>query len=115
MTRYYWWLQLAKDVQEYVKGCAQCQQNKANTHPQKAPLNPNTPTMGALPFQTISMDFIMKLPELARYDSILTITDHDVVDDFSYICLDKGKRKLVYVIDGSKHNAETSHMQHPKQ
>ena len=77
VAKYYWWPQLAKDVQEYVKGCAQCQQNKVNTHPQKAPLNPITPTTGALPFQTISMDFIVKLPKSAGYDSILTITDHD--------------------------------------
>ena len=77
VAKYYWWPQLAKDVQEYVKGCTQCQQNKANTHPQKAPLNPITPTIGALPFQTISMDFIVKLPESAGYDSILTITDHN--------------------------------------
>ena len=77
VAKYYWWLQLAKDVQEYVKGCAQCQQNKVNTHPQRAPINFITPAMGALPFQTISMDFIVKLPELAGYDSILTITDHD--------------------------------------
>ena len=48
-----------------------------NPHPQKAPLNPIVPAIGALPFQTISMDFIIKLPESAGYDSILTITDHD--------------------------------------
>ena len=77
VAKYYWWLQLAKDVLEYVKGCAQCQQNNANTHPQKAPLNPITPMIGALPFQTISMDFIVKLPESAGYNSILTIMDHD--------------------------------------
>ena len=77
VAKYYWWPQLTQDVQEYVKGCAQCQQNKANMHPQKAPLNPITPTIGALPFQTISMDFIVKLPELVGYDFILTITDHD--------------------------------------
>ena len=47
------------------------------THPQKAPLNPILPVMGAMPFQMISMDFIMKLPESAGYDSILTIMDHD--------------------------------------
>ena len=38
-----------------------------------------------------------------------------VADDFSYVCLDKGKRKLVNVVDNSKHNAETSHTQRPKQ
>ena len=77
VAKYYWWPQLAGDVQEYVKGCAQCQQNKVNTNPQKAPLNPIMLITGVLPFQTISMDFIVKLPELAGYDSILTIMDHD--------------------------------------
>ena len=77
VAKYYWWPQLAKDVQEYVKGCAQCQQNKVNTHLAKAPLNPISPVPEALPFQTISMDFIVKLSESAGYDSILTITDHD--------------------------------------
>ena len=37
VAKYYWWLQLTRDVQEFIKGCAQCQQNKVNTHPAKAP------------------------------------------------------------------------------
>ena len=39
----------------------------------------------------------------------------NVADDFGYIGLDKGKRKLVNVVEGSKHNVETSHAQRPKQ
>jgi transposase InsO family protein len=31
----------------------------------------------ALPFQTIAIDFIVKLPELEGYNLIMTITDHD--------------------------------------
>ena len=77
VAKYYWWPRLNQDVYEYVKGCAQCQQNKVNTHPQKAPLSPITPITEALPFQTIAMDFIVKLLESAGFDSILTITDHD--------------------------------------
>ena len=77
VAKYYWWLQLAQDAKEYVRGCADCQRNKINTHPQKATLSPITPSAQALPFQTIAMDFIIKLPELAGFDSILTITDHD--------------------------------------
>ena len=77
VSRYYWWPEMKKDVQEYVKGCAQCQQNKVNTHAIKAPLNLITPEEEALPFQTIAMDFIVKLPTSGGYDSILTITDHD--------------------------------------
>ena len=77
MARYYWWPQLTQYVQEYVKGCAECQRNKVNTHPQKAPLSPITLLAEALPFQTIAMDFIVKLPESAGFDLILTIMDHD--------------------------------------
>ena len=77
VAKYYWWPQLAQDAQEYVKGCAKCQWNKVNTHPQKAPLSPITPLTEVLPFQTIAMDFIVKLLESAGFDSILTIMDHD--------------------------------------
>jgi hypothetical protein len=77
VTRYYWWPQIARDVHDYVKGCAECQRHKVNTQTRKAPLNPITPELDALPFQTIAMDFIVKLPRSEGYDSILTITDHD--------------------------------------
>jgi hypothetical protein len=30
-----------------------------------------------MPFETVAMDFIVKLPLSNRFDSILTITDHD--------------------------------------
>ena len=77
VSRYYWWPEIKQDIQEYVKGCALCQQNKVNTHAIKAPLNLITPEGGALPFQTIAMDFIVKLPMSGGYNSILTVTDHD--------------------------------------
>ena len=35
----YWWPKLQKDVEEYVKGCTQCQANKINMHAQKAPIS----------------------------------------------------------------------------
>ena len=50
---------------------------KINTHPTKAPLFPITARPDSLPFQTVAMDFITKLPVSMGYDSILTITDHD--------------------------------------
>ena len=77
ISKYYWWPTMGKEVYKYVKGCAQCQQNKVNTQAKKAPLNPITPIENALPFQTITMDFIVKLPPSEGYDSILTITDHN--------------------------------------
>jgi len=51
--------------------------NKINTHPTHPLLFPITPT-SSLPFQTIAIDFITKLPLSHSYNTILTITDHNV-------------------------------------
>ncbi len=75
--RQYWWPQLIRDVMDYVKGCAECQRHKVNTRPTKAPLQPIFPTPEAMPFATITFNFITKLPISQGYDLILTITDHD--------------------------------------
>jgi Integrase core domain len=64
-------------LKRYIQGCGTCQQNKSNTHLNKPPLRPITPEINAEPFQTIAMDFIIKLPMSNGYNSILTITDHD--------------------------------------
>ena len=68
---------MPQDVTEYVKGCAECQQNKINTCPIHVPLQPIYAKLEALPFETISLDFIMKLLESEGSDSILTVVDHD--------------------------------------
>src|SRR6267142_795795 len=77
ICKYYWWPGIRDFVTEYIKGCATCQMNKVNTHPTKPPLYPITAVPDALPFQTIALDFITKLPESLGNDTILTITDHD--------------------------------------
>src|SRR6201996_6343144 len=77
LKRYYWWPQLQKDVADYIQGCAECQRHKVNTHPTQAAISPIYPKPEALPFETIGLDFITKLPVLQGYNSILTITNHD--------------------------------------
>jgi hypothetical protein len=77
LLRQYWWPGCKEFVRQYVKGCAVCQANKPITHRNNPPLNPITAQEGALPFQTIAIDFIVKLPTLEGYDSIMTVTDHD--------------------------------------
>src|SRR5712671_2408248 len=74
---YYWWPGMKSFATEYIKGCATCQMMKVNTHPTKPPMFPITSKANALPFQTISLDFIVKLPVSDGKDTILTITDHD--------------------------------------
>jgi|SRR6266571_2989304 len=51
MRRDYWWPNMKSDVEEFVKGCASCQEKKINTHCQKPHLypittNPNVLRMG---------------------------------------------------------------------
>jgi hypothetical protein len=75
---YYWWPCIKAFVTNYVKGCITCQINKINTYLTRPPLYPITSTSSLL-FQTVTMDFITKLPPSYRYDTILTITDHDVL------------------------------------
>ena len=74
--RAFWWPNMKQDIEQYVKGCATCQESKINTRPLKPTMIPITPEH-SLPFQTIAMDFITKLPQSRGYDLILTITDHD--------------------------------------
>ena len=63
-------------IEQYIKGCVACQANKINTHRLKPAIIPITPSEG-LPFQTVAMDFITKLPKSGKYNTILMIMDHD--------------------------------------
>src|SRR5216683_3639734 len=65
-------------ITSYVKGCTTCQINKINTHPTRPPLVPITST-SSLPFQTVAMDFITKLPSSYGHDTILTITNYNIL------------------------------------
>jgi hypothetical protein len=71
----YWWPRMRVDIMEYVKGCADCQRHKVNTRPTKAPLQPIYPKAETTPFETVALDFIVKLPISQGFDSILTVTD----------------------------------------
>jgi hypothetical protein len=66
---------MRQDIMEYVKGCAECQRHKVNNRPTKAPLQPIYPKAEAMPFETVALDFIVKLPISQGFDSILTVTD----------------------------------------
>lgn len=75
--RTFWWPGMSYFVNEYVRGCAYCQQAKANTHPNVPPLIPIDADPRATPFSTITMDFITGLPESQGHDALLVIVDHD--------------------------------------
>ena len=62
-------------VKEYMAGCAVCQQNKTITQRNQPPLQLIGPEEKPLPFVTMSVDFVVKLPLSKGSDSILTVTD----------------------------------------
>jgi len=71
----YYWPSARHWIQEYVKGCAICQQNKNLTHQLKTPLFRIPADPEAKPFSHIAMDLITGLPKSKGYDAILTIVD----------------------------------------
>ena len=77
-ARNYWWPKMADFMTQYVKGCRVCQATKPALVCPKPPQYPITTESLALPFSTIALDLIIDLPPSQGYDSILTITDHDV-------------------------------------
>jgi len=66
---------LREFVEQYVKGCARCQESKTNVHRSKAPLQRFDTPVEEGPFQYVSMDLITDLPKSQGFDSILTIVD----------------------------------------
>ena len=67
---------MRETITQFIKGCALCQMTKTNTNLTKPPLYPIM-AEHHLPFETVAMDFIVKLPTSEGYDAILTVTDHD--------------------------------------
>jgi hypothetical protein len=77
-----WWPGITKSVNEYVSSCMTCLRNKKS---QMAPAGPLLPLpIPACPWEHVTADMIVKLPQSNGYNSILV-----VVDRFS---------KMVYLI-----------------
>ena len=66
---------LQEFIEEYIKGCAKCQELKTNLPRWKAPLQRFNVSAASGPFQYVSMDLITDLPKSDGFDSILTIVD----------------------------------------
>ena len=72
----YWWSGMKQWINDYVKGCAICQQTKVQTHKHPVPTYHIPTTPGTLPFRTVAMDLITGLPNRQGFNAILTIVDH---------------------------------------
>ena len=74
LRRFFWWPSLDADVKQYVKGCDQCQRNKASTRKYAGKLMLND--IATEKWAQVSMDFITHLPLTpAGHDSVMVTVD----------------------------------------
>jgi len=69
----YSWPSLCFDVQQFCKFCVTCMQSKPQCH--KLYRSLKQLPIPERPWNSISMDFIEKLPSSSRFDTILVIVD----------------------------------------
>ena len=70
---YYWWPQMSQYVGKYISTCDLCLWTKALWHPLVGELHPLL--ILDTPWDTISVDFIVELPDLAGHDAVMVVVD----------------------------------------
>jgi len=74
LRRSFWWPGMRKQVERYCQRCQTCQKVKQSNRPPQGELSPKPAPEER--WESISMDFIVKLPKTARgYDSVLVVVD----------------------------------------
>ena len=73
ISRNYFWPQMRSFINEYISTCDQCKRCKASRHKPFGYLQSLPVAKG--PWKSISMDFIVSLPESNKFTAILVIVD----------------------------------------
>ncbi|KAF7811847.1 Transposon Ty3-G Gag-Pol polyprotein [Senna tora] len=73
VTEIFYWPFMLKDVEDYVKQCAICQQTKYSTDKKQGLLQPLP--IPHSPWEDLTMDFIVGLPKSHDYSAILVVVD----------------------------------------
>ncbi len=69
----YYWPNLKDSVEEYVKTCLTCQQNRTLNKKQAGLLQPLP--IPERPWESVSMDFMVSLPPSRGFDAIMVVVD----------------------------------------
>jgi transposase InsO family protein len=73
LSRHYYWKTMRKQVDRYVRNCAECQKSRTGRHTSFGVLRPLP--VPETPWEGISMDFVTGLPECEGYDAIWVVVD----------------------------------------
>jgi len=73
LSRRYYWKTMRKQVDRYVRSCAECQKSRTGRHASFGVLRPLS--VPDKPWEDISMDFATGLPECEGYDAIWVVVD----------------------------------------
>jgi transposase InsO family protein len=73
IRRNFWWPKMNEHIIEFVRGCPECQRNKASHHQPYGLLSPLE--LPYAPWQSIAMDFITDLPLSEGCDQLWVIID----------------------------------------
>ena len=92
VSHYYWWPRMAAFVAAYVEGCDRCQRYQQDRHPAAPVLLQEVPEG---PWQTISVDMIVSLPESKEKNAILTVVDHYTKQVHLYPMTDGDRKSVV--------------------